>query len=280
MKRETTCEEMLAAVKQLPPLSEVVTKVLLSFEQKNIDVDDIANKINLDSGMATRILRVANSAFYGFSNQVGTVHEAVVLLGFHNVRSLVVAAGLIKQFPSTDEQQFDQDAFWRHNIGTGVCARLLANSLGKDGALAFTAGLLHDIGRLAMAVYCQEKFSQVVAQCKQNAISMLEAEQAVLGMDHGQIGFAITQRWHFPIAIQAAIRDHHQPEKSAEFMSDIVHVANVLCHAMDIGNVDNDSVPAISAVVWERIGLSWRGIKMLLPEIERQNAAASLLLND
>lgn len=273
-------EKILAAVKQLPPLSAAVAEVLASFERQNIDVDQIANKISLDQGMTTRVLRVANSSFYGFSSKVGTMHDAVVLLGFHNVRSLIVAAGLIKQFSSADDAQFDRSAFWQHNIGVGVCARVLANALGKNGELAFTAGLLHDLGRLAMVVSCPEQFGAVAQRCHNESIPMLEVERAVLGVDHARIGFEITQRWHFPLAIQLAIRDHHQPEIDSGFLADIVHVADVLCHALDIGNSGNDAVPAVSAAAWQRLGLRWGGIKVLLPEIQRQSAAASLLLGD
>lgn len=272
--------QMFTCVKQLPPLPAAVIAVLASFGRPDVDVDEIARKISVDQGMVTRVLRVANSAFYGFNGKVGTMHDAVVLLGLHNVRSLVVAAGLIHQFSPKDGQMFDRNAFWLHNIGTGVCARVLADKLGKDGELAFTAGLLHDVGRLVVEACCPEKFSAVAARCLADDISMIKAEQLVLGVDHAQIGFEAAERWNFPAAIRQAIRDHHQPGETSGFLADIVHVANVLCHALDIGNAGYDYVPPLSGAVWQRLGLRWETVRDCLPEIERQNNAASQMMSD
>ena len=280
MNNGSPMEQVLACVGQLPPLSAAVVEVLASFERKDVDADEIADKISLDQGMVTRVLRVANSAFYGFSGKVGTMHEAIVLLGFHNIRSLVVAAGLIRQFPPREHSQFDHSLFWRHNIGAGVCARVLAGRLGKDGELAFTAGLLHDVGRLAVEVMCPEKSDAVAAHSASHDTTLLEAECAILGIDHAAIGFEAAKRWNFPVAIQLAIRDHHQPGQESGFLADVVHVASVLCHTLDIGNTVNDRVPPLSPDAWQRLGLHWEMIKHGLPEIERQNAAASLMLGD
>ncbi len=280
MNNGSTIEQMLACVKQLPPLSAAVVDVLSSFERRDVDVNEIANKISLDQGMVTRVLRVANSAFYGFPSKVGTMHEAMVLLGFHNIRSLVVAAGLIGQLSPKEHSQFDHNLFWQHNIGTGVCARVLAGRLGKESELAFTAGLLHDVCRLVMEIACPEKFNAVVAHAGDHDTTMQEAEHAILGVDHAMIGFEVAKRWNFPVAIQLAIRDHHQPRQESGVLADVVHVANVLCHALDIGNTVGDRVPPLSLMAWQRLGLNWDLIKNCLPEIERQNAAANLILSD
>lgn len=280
MNNGSPMEQMLACVEQIPPLPAVVADVLASFERSDVDVDKIADKISLDQGMLTRILRVANSSFYGVPSKVGTMRDAVVLLGFHNIRSLVIAAGLIRQFPHRDQGQFDHNIFWQHSIGTGVCARVLANRMGKDGELAFTAGLLHDIGRLVVELGCPEKSDAVAVYIAGKDATLLEAECAILGVDHAAIGFEVTRRWNFPVSIQLAIRDHHQPRQESDFLADVVHVASVLCHALDIGNTDNDQVPPLSLGAWQRLGLHWHAIKDCLPEIEHQYAAASLMLND
>lgn len=280
MNNGSPMEQMLACVEQLPPLSAAVAEVLASFERQDVDVDEIARKISLDQGMVTRILRVANSSFYGFPSKVGTMHDAVVLLGFHNIRSLVLAAGLIRQFPPREHAQFDQNLFWQHSIGTGVCARVLASRMGKDGELAFTAGLLHDVGRLVVEAGFPEKSDAVAAYIVDRDATLLEAECAILGIDHAVIGFEVTKRWNFPVAIQLAIRDHHQPRQESGFLADVVHLASVLCHALDIGNTDNDRVPPIALSAWQRLGLRWEMVKDCLPEIEHQYAAASLMLGD
>lgn len=132
---------------------------------------------------------------------------------------------------------------------------MLAGRLGKDAELAFTAGLLHDIGRLVVEVSSPEKSDAVVKHCIDHATSLLEAKRAVLDFDHAAIGFEITRLWNFPVAIQVAIRGHHRPEPDSGFLADLVHVANVLCHALDIGNADNDQVG--SAAERGRMTVAW-----------------------
>lgn len=273
-------QRILASVKQLPPLSAAVAEVLASFERQDVDVNDLVSKIGLDQGIVTRVLRVANSAFYGLPNKVGTIHDAVVVQGLHNIRALVVAVGLIRQYVPRDHGRFNHSLYWQHSIGTGVCARVLAARLGLNAELAFTAGLLHDIGRLVVELVNPASFDTVMGHSIKHATSLQVAEQAVLGFDHAEIGFEITRMWNFPVTIQVAIRDHHQPEPESGSLADLVHAANALCHALDIGNAEEDQVPPLSESALQRLGLRWEVIKNGLAEIERQYAAAKMILSD
>jgi putative nucleotidyltransferase with HDIG domain len=197
------------------------------------------------------------------------------------VRSLVAAAGIINQFPVTGGNGLDRLAFWQHSIGTAVCAQVLAKAQGKNQALAFTAGLLHDIGRLVLDEYFHAESSAVVARCAAEDLNLFDAECAEIGKVHGMIGYELVKRWKFPVSIQQAIRDHFQPERDSAVLTDLAHVANVLCHALDIGNAGYDEmVPPLSSGSWTRLGLDWDAMPVLLAEIERQYAGAHLLLGE
>lgn len=278
---ELTLARVMERVQQLPSLSPVLHEILHSFGNEDVDIATLVSKISRDQGLAARVLRVANSAFYGLSSHVGSIGEAVVVLGFHSVRSLVVAAGIINQFPPAGARQFDRLAFWRHAIGVGVCARVLAARLGQNAETAFTAGLLHDAGRLVLDAYFHAEFERVLAYREAADCSMLAAEQETLGMNHTTIGFETAKQWKFPADIQMAIRDHHHPDAGQPaVLTDIVHLANVLCHALEIGNAGYDLVPPLSAGAWQRLGLDWADCRALLPEIERRNGDLDLLIEE
>lgn len=275
-----TIEQVINAVQQVPSLSAVVMEVLASFGREDLDAAVLAKKLGQDQGLAARVLRVANSPFYGLSSKVGSIGEAVVVLGFHNLSALVAAAEVIDRFPASAGNGFDRTAFWQHGIGTGVCARVLAQALGRDQAMAFSAGLLHDVGRLVLDTYFHENLAAAVAHCKAGDSTLLDAEQAVLGLDHAQVGYELARRWKFPHAIQQAIRDHHQPEREPASLTDLVHVANVLCHALDIGNAGYDVIPPLSGPAWARLGLEWGKMPAMMAGIETQYASISLLADE
>lgn len=275
-----TIEQVVKAVQQVPSLSAVVAEILASFDKQNLDLDDLAQKLNQDQGLTARLLRVANSPFYGMSGKIGSVNEALVVLGFHNVRSLVSAAGIISQFSESENNGLDRVGFWQHGIATAVCAQVLAKDAGQNQALAFTAGLLHDIGKLVLDAYFCDNFRQTLAHQAAKDTNLIEAEHAVLGVDHSAVGFELAKRWKFPAAIQMAIRDHHQPERESATLTDLVHVANVFAHALDIGNAGYDMVPPLSSGAWSRLGLNWESMPAQMAEMERQYACLSLLIGD
>lgn len=279
---ELTLSQVVEKVQQLPSLSLVVNDILHSFDDEHADTDTLVAKIGHDQGLAARVLRVANSAFYGLSNHVSSVGEAVVVLGFHSVRSLALAAGIINQFPPGGGKQFDRLAFWRHAIGVGVCARVIAARRGENGETAFTAGLLHDVGKLVLDAHFHEEFEAVLGYREEHDCELIDAEQAVLNLTHAAIGFEVAQRWKFPATIQWAIRDHHRPPDTGEAapLSDLVHFANVLCHALEIGNACYDLVPPLSIGAWQRLGLNWEEMPALLREIARVNTSTNLLLGE
>lgn len=275
---ELAMDRVVEQVRQLPSLNQVVNEVLRSFDNEDVDIPSLVSKISRDQGLAAHVLRVANSAFYGMSSHVSSVGEAVVVLGFYSIRSLAVAAGIINQFPHADGKVFDRLEFWRHAIGVGVCARIIAARLGLNVETAFTAGLLHDIGMLVLDTYFHVEFEEAMAYREANDVQFIEAEKATLGLTHSMIGYEVAKRWKFPREIQLAIRDHHSPdnEKTGQ-LTDVVHLANVLCHALEIGNSCYDMVPPLSNGAWERLGLSWTQMGEMLREIERLNASANVL---
>ena len=271
-----TLEQVLGKICQLPSLSLIVTELIASFNSKNIDTAYLVRKIEQDQSLAARVLRVANSAFFELPHRVGAVNEAVTVLGFNTVRSLALTAGIFNLFTNVTEDRFDRLAFWQHAIGTGVCAKVLTARLGGDQQSAYTAGLLHDIGKLVLYAYFQEVFNEILARSTKHNSSHEAEEKNLLGFDHAEIGYEVARQWKFPLEIQLAIRGHHNPDTNPTSTTDVVHVANTLCCALDIGSGGNDHVSLMSATAWERLGLSWASLPACLRDIDSINAKMNL----
>jgi putative nucleotidyltransferase with HDIG domain len=226
--------QVVQRLRDLPALPSVVLDLIGSFGRENVDVETLAEKMSRDQGLAAKILRLANSSFYGLPAKVRTVRQAIVVLGFDSARALAVAGNVIDRFGGAGRHHVDVAFFWRHSIATALCARSLARHAGLDQDAAFIGGLLHDIGRLVLAISFPDEYARVVAECGDDDASLGAVELRVLGVDHQRAGQLLAEQWKFPPLIQRAIGQHHAP--AAADLADIpgvVHAANGLVHALD-----------------------------------------------
>ena len=243
-------DELLAAVRDLPSLPSVLLELVESLGHEELSAAQYSAKISRDQALAAKTLRLANSSFYGRGRQVRSVAEAIVVLGLRTVRGVVTAAGLadtFRRYPG-----FDHCAFWRHSIGSALCAQSLADELGReDGDLAFTVGLLHDIGRLALASAFASAYAEVEQWRRDKDCLGDDAERAVLGIDHAEVGGLIARQWNFAPAIVDAIREHHAPPAATEVtLTGIAHVADAIAHALGLAGNAEEAVPALVLPVW------------------------------
>lgn len=247
--------DLLAALRDLPPLPSVVLELVESLGHEELSAAQYAAKISRDQALAAKILRLANSSFYGRGRQVRSVPEAITLLGLRTVRGAVTAAGLTGSFRR--HPGFDQTTFWRHSLGSALCAQALAGELRRDDAdVAFTVGLLHDIGRLALANAFAPAYAEVERWRHDRDCNIGDAEYAVLGIDHAEIGGLIARQWNFAPAIVDAIRQHHVPPASADLsLTGIAHVGDAIAHALGLAGDADEAVPALVLPVWAACGL-------------------------
>lgn len=263
-------DELLAALRDLPPLPSVVLELVESLGHEELSAEQYAVKISRDQALAAKTLRLANSSFYGRGRQVRSVAEAIGVLGLRTVRGVVTAAGLAGSFRR--HPGFDHDAFWRHSIGSALCAQALAGELGRDDAdLAFTVGLLHDIGRLALASAFAPAYAEVEQWRRDQDCPDGDAERAVLGIDHAEVGGLIARQWNFAPAIVDAIRQHHAPPADAGLtLTGIAHVADAVAHALGLGGNADEAVPALVQPVWTACRLDDAACMRLFAHTEAQ----------
>jgi putative nucleotidyltransferase with HDIG domain len=274
-----TLEQIVQSVRDLPSMPAVVMELLSNLEQDDIDISVLAKKVSYDQALTARTLRLANSSSYGLQVKVTTIQQAITYLGFQTTRNLITAAALTGCFPGGGCPGFNDKAFWRHSIATAACARALARRMRFNQDVAFTAGLLHDIGRLVLVTADPQAYGEVVALRAREDLEWLEAERTVLGVDHVDAGVALAEQWNFSDTMRQAIAYHHAPESlGAGFLAAIVHVANAIVHALDIAGEENERVPRIASIAWDAMGLNEEAYLHLFRETEVQFTEMSAVL--
>ncbi len=266
----TSIDAVIKRIHDLPSLPAVVIELLSSMEQDDIDVHALAGKIALDQALSAKTLRLANSSFYGMPTQVTSIQQAISVLGFHSIRTLVTACAVTGCFASGPGAEFDFDGFWRHAIGTAACARVLARPLRLNPETAFTAGLLHDLGTMVLVTRFPAEYRAVESHRKQHDCSTSIAQQAVFGLDHAMIGSALAAYWKFPQAIQQAVAQHHQaPQGGPPTLALAVYLGNVLAHALDLSGQEDEQVPELDLPAWRALDLDHAASLALFAEAEK-----------
>lgn len=240
-------KEKLARLVDLPSLPTLLMDALQhTTEKQNLSI--LADKIAQDPATVARILRIANSPFYGMSREIGSLREAIILLGVNRVRDMLISACFLKILPAR-HKDFDYPSFWHHSLAVADCARQLGMHTGISLDIAFTAGLLHDIGRLVIVFVFPDEYSRLIKEPHPNR---LETERLIIGFDHVEIGSRVAQRWNFPFAIQEAIEQHETPpaQGAAISLGLLVYTANLLIkEAEQCDNFDSGQQEALIDVL-------------------------------
>jgi putative nucleotidyltransferase with HDIG domain len=250
-------EDFAAGLGDLPSPPAVVMELLSTIERDDADIADLARKVATDQALTAKTLRLANSSLYSLQVKVTTIQQAITFLGFQTTRNLITAAALTGCFPKRECAGFDDKAFWRHAIGVAACARVLARHLRFNQDVAFTGGLLHDIGRLVLVTLNPQGYAAVIERRNASGnITLLEAERAELEVDHVQAGVALARHWQFSDTMRLAIAWHHEPETTgAGYLATIVHVADAIVHALDLAGDENELVPPLAPSAWTALGM-------------------------
>lgn len=215
-----------AYLSELPSLPALLIDALQQLDG-NPEITTLVDKIGQDPPTVVRLLRIANSSFYGMSREIASLREAIVVLGFNCVRDLLVGI-CFSQMWSRQHNDFDYTKFWHHSMAVADCSRQLANYTGINPDIAFTAGLLHDIGQLVIVFLFPDAVGRIFNA--QDARPPSEKERRLLGFDHAYIGAKAARHWNFPVAIQKAIEQHEtMPVAGAgKSLGVLIYSANLL----------------------------------------------------
>jgi putative nucleotidyltransferase with HDIG domain len=216
----------------------VVSQVLEKTRDQNANLREISSLIATDQALVTMYLKLVNSAFYGFSRRITTLQQAITLLGFRSVRNVIVNASVVSLFRKRSFHNRHRLFLWEHSVSCAVAAKQLAQVTGYPAKEeAFTAGLLHDIGKVVIDQYAP-KNSMAVLRKIEEGMETRAAEREILGVDHTEIGYLIAERWNLPKSLCAVIRHHHEPDLATDAgdgkLLQLVAAANVFCKMKDV----------------------------------------------
>lgn len=239
----------------LPVAPKVVQVLISSFNNERVSVEHVARMLAVDPVLSAKLLRLANSAYYRVSRSVSTAHDAVMMLGFVTVRTLVISSGLVNGFKSAPGLDLKQ--FWRYSLNASVAARWLAQQVNEDPELAFTIGMMHAIGQLVIHAGMPEQAQLLDKTVKPLDTRRLDSERKSFGYDYAEVGAELAVRWKFPGAFSAAIRAFPKPLEHQPFkpMAAIIHLAAWFAQANENGLSPDDIRANLPTEVAAKLGL-------------------------
>jgi HD-like signal output (HDOD) protein len=268
-----TAEKLVLETPAVSSLPGVYARLNETVDDPRSSSRDVAGVIAEDTGLEARLLRVANSAFFGFPSRIDTISRAVSLVGTRQLRDLALATSIVRQFQGVPDTLVSMESFWRHSLACGVAARILATYRREPNVERFfIAGLMHDIGRLVMFATIPEMATEAFAQARSKGKLLYASEREVMGFDHADVGGALLRHWKLPVPTSDAVAFHHRPAAHGGLHTDtaIVHVADLISNAMQIGSSGEHFVPPLHTHAWEHLGLPKDILAGTLSELERQ----------
>lgn len=267
----------LKNVAELATLSPVALRAIQILNDSEVNVGKVTETVTLDQSMTAKILKLVNSSFYGFQGKISSLSQAIILLGFNTVRSIILSVSVLQTFSGGAKcSLFDIGRFWEHSVGTAFIAKRLAEQVRyRQPEDAFVAGLLHDVGRVFIIQFLRSEFERIVVLRKEQDLSIREAEEKVLGVDHSWIGGTIVKNWNFPSDLCCGIGYHHAPDALANredglFSASIIHLSDILCRGLNLGFAGDDFVPEVNIIAWEKLSLSLEDVKRLVKRIGQE----------
>ncbi len=227
-------------ISKLPTLPVIVSQVTDLLYNPKTSVQKLAEVISSDQSLTAAVLKLANSAYYGYPRQISTVKHALVILGYNEIRNITFTVSVLRTFPwRKNSPLFNHRAFWVHCLGAAVAAKMLAKFFRyRISGKVFVAGLIHDIGKIILSQYAKDTLEKIMQEVALQNVSFYQAEKNILGtVTHTDVGSWLAQRWNLPSEIEEAIKFHHSPSRAKinPPLCCIVHLADVLVRLNSIG---------------------------------------------
>ncbi len=248
-------DKIITGVNNLPTLPTIYTAIFEAMEQPNVTSEKLAKIISTDQVTAFKLLKVANSPFYGFYGRIDTISQAILYLGYNEVRNIVLALSVINFFSRNKILlHFRPVDFWAHSIGVGIATRMIGESIGeKKLENYFLSGIFHDIGKLLFFELAHKDYTRVMEIIENNNIRIKEAEVKVFGIDHARVGQILAEKWKLPVSIQNVILYHHAGvmENKRDPLIASVHLGNIIARIMELGYAGDNLIPEPNPAIWD-----------------------------
>lgn len=257
-----TIDQIIGHIETLPRLPDTTVRLVRVISDPTSSLDQIVETIRFDQAVTAEVLRRCNSAATGLTRKVTSIEDSIRFLGTAKVLQLVMAAH-VQTMLSKEQSGYglEPGALWSHSVAVALAGQMLAKQLRMaEGGLLFTAGLLHDVGKVVLNEYVSQEYSQIAAMVASGGVSFLEAERTVLGFTHPEVGAQLAEKWGLPSAIVRCIRYHHEPNalNPHDDLIDAIYIADSICLLTGIGGGDDGTQYIAHEDVLQRHGIDER----------------------
>lgn len=258
----------------LTSLPEIHQRIAAKLESPDFSMDELGQLVSQDPGLSARLLKIANSPFYGFPSYVDTISRAITLIGSRDLNDIILATSVTRLFNGIPNQLVDMDSFWRHSIYAAVAARQISIYL-QDNAgreRCFLIGLLHDVGSLLLYNKIPKLAQEALLRSRSNRIDLRQAELEVIGFDHAQLGAELLRAWRLPPSLITAVEFHHQPELAPDHgrHAEIAFLANSLANSSEQGKSPDSKAMPLKKIRLNLPGLTTQSLQEIQLQTEQQ----------
>lgn len=258
----------LREIKNLPTLPGIVAKLSKMAENPDTTTAQMGQLIGKDYVLAAKLLKLVNSAFYGFPQRISSLSSAIILLGFNVIKSLIISASI---FEIMEDQDIE---LWQHSLGCAVVCNVVARKLGvNDPEEVSTAGLIHDIGKVAIKMELPQQYAEINAIVAERQIARRVAELEVLDVDHAEVGAWLAKKWNLPVKLVEPVAYHHEPDRASrpvKLAAAIVHFGDAMIRGLGYGHGADIWVPTLNPQAWELLKLTPPIFDEILEEVEEK----------
>ncbi|MBX2861357.1 MAG: HDOD domain-containing protein [Vampirovibrio sp.] len=285
-------QEVIRKIDELPEIPQVALRVMHMMEDPDINAEELGKVIRVDPNMTTQILRLCNSAAYGFSRKISTVKEAIAILGFNTLKSIVyVIVSKLALDHEVEGYQLGKGMLWQNSLTCGVYAKHIAEKKRLvDPELAFTGALLRDIGKTVIGQYVGPSYNDIEKLAQQKHIDFVQAETEVLGINHTLVGMRVAEKWNLPDRITKVIRYHHEPAALAKLplveptdlkLVSAVHLSDALTMVIGTGVGSDGLMYSLDTDTLKKVGLeiSMATMDSLMEELLPLNRVVDSLID-
>ncbi len=276
-------QELFETDVQIPSLPTVYYEFKEAMDNPEGSFDEISSVIATDPGLSARLLRIVNSAYFGFSSQIETISHAIGVIGLEQLNNLVIATVIMERFKGIPDSVMNMESFWKHSIACGLAAKIISSHREEiNTEKFFVAGMLHDIGRLIIAMTAPFNILSVFMRCKSENIPLQQSEKDIMGFTHADVGKHLLKTWNLPVFHQEVVGNHHQPEKNPSFCKEasIIHVADHIVNTLALGDSGESAFPCpMNRTAWKALELQTSREKLGTEINKHINSTLQVFLN-
>ncbi|MBX2974523.1 MAG: HDOD domain-containing protein [Ignavibacteriaceae bacterium] len=255
----TLSEKIINRINNIPTLPTIYETLSNALNDPKVSNQKIAQIISSDQSSAFKVLKVANSPFFGFRGGVDTISQAIMYLGTTEIRNIVFSLSIMKMFSKEKKiAGLSPIELWAHSIGVGILTRSIGKVIAEPKVENyFLAGILHDIGKILLLQFAHEEYNEVIEYAEKNNCLILQAEQQIFGFDHSRIGYLLAEKWRLPQVLKDVILYHSTgiSNDSSRNIVAAVHIADISARVLKFGFAGDNLIPEPNIKVWEQINL-------------------------